>query len=235
MHGNQVPLGQKDISKNFDDWNCVKKQSEDEFLKLVAQVNRVILHKDETPFLHGVSQAPFGVSIESITPTQDLSSKKLIVIRGPLGVGKTTISKLLANSLVYNYLSLDKIIDDNNLSANDGIPLENFIKSNEIVFKSCVSDKINLLCGCFYYKDQVEDLKSKFRGNVLFITLFSSLKVCIERDSKREKVFGKESAEFVFSMVDNVKEGYYIDNEVLTVSETLEKVSDYINQIKMFS
>ena len=50
------------------------KMSEDEFLKLVEQVNNVLLHQDETPFLHGVSQAPFGVSKESIAPSQNLSS-----------------------------------------------------------------------------------------------------------------------------------------------------------------
>lgn len=50
------------------------KMSEDEFLQLVNQVNKTLVQQDETPFLHGVSQAPFGVSNISIAPTQNLSS-----------------------------------------------------------------------------------------------------------------------------------------------------------------
>ncbi len=34
---------------------------------------------------------------------------KIIIIRGPLGVGKTTIAKLLADKIGAQYLSLDKI------------------------------------------------------------------------------------------------------------------------------
>ena len=56
--------------------------------------------------------------------------KKVIIIRGSLGVGKTTISKLLAKELHAEYLSLDKILKDNNLEGTNGIPLENFLKAN---------------------------------------------------------------------------------------------------------
>jgi len=61
--------------------------------------------------------------------------KKLIIIRGPLGVGKTTVSKILSQKLHAEYLSLDKILDDNNLIPpdSDGVPLESYLKANEII------------------------------------------------------------------------------------------------------
>ena len=61
--------------------------------------------------------------------------KKLIIIRGPLGVGKTTVSQLLSQNLHLEYLSLDQIIDDNKLvpANSDGIPLESYLKANQII------------------------------------------------------------------------------------------------------
>jgi hypothetical protein len=38
--------------------------------------------------------------------------KKLIIIRGSLGVGKTTVSQLLSQNFHLEYLSLDQIVDD---------------------------------------------------------------------------------------------------------------------------
>lgn len=156
--------------------------------------------------------------------------KQIIVIRGPLGVGKSTISKIIASKLNAEYLSLDHIISDNNLNTEDGITLENFLKSNDIILDIVYKSKNEhfILDGCFYYIEQVEDLKHKFKGNVAFITLRGSLQKCIERDSNRSKAYGKDSATFVFNMTEGVKVGYEIWNENLTIDKTVEKVLEFI-------
>ncbi len=156
--------------------------------------------------------------------------KKLIVIRGALGVGKSTISKIVASKLNAEYILLDHIITDNRLDSDNGIPLENFIKSNDIVLKQINNskNKLFILDGCFYYSEQIKDLKQKFKDEVIFITLKGSLQKCIERDSYREKVYGKDSATFVFNMTEGVKVGYEIWNENLTIDETVKKVLEYI-------
>ncbi|MBI2411205.1 MAG: AAA family ATPase [Candidatus Kerfeldbacteria bacterium] len=84
---------------------------------------------------------------------------KLIVIRGPLGVGKTTISKIVAQKLHAEYLSLDEIIDSNNLAGDEGIPFESFLKANEIIFDiASKNSNCFVIDGCFYYQEQIDDL-----------------------------------------------------------------------------
>ncbi len=58
-----------------------------------------------------------------------------IIIRGPLSIGKSTISKKLGDILNADYISIDKILEENKLDnvVGKGIPLENFIKGNNIV------------------------------------------------------------------------------------------------------
>jgi cytidylate kinase len=149
----------------------------------------------------------------------------IILIRGPLGVGKTTVAKLLAKRLKAKYLSLDKILEDNNLDCADGIPVKNFLKANEII-KSLIKNCKNpvVLDGCFYYQKQVDDLKLKFGLGLTIFTLVSSVEKCIERDSKRKKVYGEDSARFVHSITTKIKAGHEIDTENLTVEETVEKI-----------
>lgn len=60
-----------------------------------------------------------------------------IIIRGPLGCGKTTTSKRLSKVLNAEYISIDKVLEEHDLDNIDPelecIPVENFIKANEIV------------------------------------------------------------------------------------------------------
>ena len=114
--------------------------------------------------------------------------KKLIIIRGPLGVGKTTVSKVLAQNLHLEYLSLDQIVDDNKLVPPDadGIPLETYLIANQIIIDlTTKSESSFIIDGCFYYQEQIDDLIKKFYGNVEIFTLISHVEKCIERDSKR--------------------------------------------------
>jgi len=154
---------------------------------------------------------------------------KIIVIRGPLGVGKTTIAKLLADKIGAQYLSLDKILKDNNLEGKDAIPVEKFLKANNIILKTIKNSKNSFIIdGCFYYQEQIDDLKSKFPNDIIFFSLVSSVKKCITRDSQREKAYGKESAEYVHMITTKIKEGYEIDNANLSIPETINKIIEKI-------
>lgn len=156
--------------------------------------------------------------------------KNLILIRGPLGVGKTTVAKILTEKLQAEYLSLDKIIDDNNLAGTDGIPLESFLKANEIILELAgKNDKIFIVDGCFYYQEQIDDIKKKFGNKIIIFSLVSSVEKCIKRDSKREKVYGEDSARFVHMVTTKIQAGYEIDNSDLTVTETVEKIIETLN------
>jgi len=80
--------------------------------------------------------------------------KKLIIIRGPLGVGKTTISKILAKNIHAEYISVDKFLKDHSV--------ESTLNSNKII-SNIVKDSNNsfVIDGCFYYQEQIDDLKKK--------------------------------------------------------------------------
>ena len=156
---------------------------------------------------------------------------KLIIIRGPLGVGKTTVSKILAQNLRARYVSLDQIVDDNKLVAPnaDGIPLESYLKANEIILNFAnKSDKTYIIDGCFYYQEQIDDLVNKFNNDVVIFTLVSDVQTCIQRDSQRPKVYGEDSTRYVHMVTTKVKAGYEIDNTNLTTEETVKKILDKI-------
>jgi len=150
---------------------------------------------------------------------------KIIIIRGPLGVGKTTIAKSLAEKIDAEYISLDKILKDNNLEEKDGIPLENFLQTNSIISKIInKNEKTFIIDGCFYYQEQINDLKSKFPNDIMFFSLISGVEKCIERDAQRDIVYGKESTEYVHMITTKIKEGYEIDNTDLSIPETLNRI-----------
>jgi len=155
---------------------------------------------------------------------------KLIVIRGPLGVGKTTVSKILTQNLNIEYLSLDQILKDNDLEGTDGIPLKNFLKGNKIISEIANKSKNSFIIdGCFYYEEQINDLKKKFDNDVIIFTLNSDVEKCIERDSKRTKVYGEDSARFVHMVTTKIQVGHKIDNSNLSIEETVEKIMNIIN------
>lgn len=59
-----------------------------------------------------------------------------IIIRGPLGIGKSTIAQKLAKPLDAQYISVDKVLEEHNLDKvkdEKWIPAENFIKAQEII------------------------------------------------------------------------------------------------------
>lgn len=86
-----------------------------------------------------------------------------IIIRGPAGVGKTTIAKELARNLDADYFSFDEIMEANKLDTiiGDGIPSKNFVKANEIVLDLIKNKDRVILDGCFYRKEQIDHLLHK--------------------------------------------------------------------------
>ncbi len=160
---------------------------------------------------------------------------QVLVIRGPLGVGKTTVSKMLAQKLNAEYISLDQILDDNHLVAPDadGIPVEAYLKANEIIMeKVSRTDTTCIVDGCFYYQEQIDDLTKKCAGNIEFFSLVSDVEKCIERDSKRPKVFGEDSARYVHMITTKIKAGIEIDTNNLTVEETVDKIVKILDEPK---
>jgi len=156
--------------------------------------------------------------------------KYYIIIRGPLGIGKTTIAKELSKKIKAEYIAYDRIIDEYELHKDQEegyISQKSFFKVNEIVIKqvnSAINKKPVILDGNFYWKSQIDDLIDKLKHPHYVFTLKAPLETCIERDDKREKTHGKDAAEAVYKKSTSFDYGIQIN----TNNKTKEQVIDEI-------
>ncbi|MBS3152297.1 AAA family ATPase [Candidatus Woesearchaeota archaeon] len=160
-----------------------------------------------------------------------------IMIRGPLGIGKSTIAKRLTRALRGTYLSMDKIVDKNRVTkkpAKDGMmDTRNFLKANEvmlpIVRELLSKGKFAITDGCFYRKEQIVDIINKLgEDKVLVFDLKAPLKVCIERDKNRKLTYGSDAARVVYNAVSKFNYGIKIDTNGKTEEEVVKKILEYI-------
>lgn len=159
---------------------------------------------------------------------------KSVVIRGPLGVGKSTIAKVIAEKIGGVYISVDEVLDQNGLDKaveGEGIPLENFLKANELIAQQARraegQNKQVVIDGNFYHKKQIDQLVSILENAAVF-TLKASVETCIARDAARENPYGEDAARAVHMFVSAFDYGTVIDTETQTVQETIRSVMSYI-------
>ena len=162
-----------------------------------------------------------------------------IIIRGPLGCGKSTISKELANILNAKYVSIDKIVDDTKLIPREKeegyISQKSFIKANEIAVER-VKDSLKrgegvIFDGNFYWKSQIEDLISRLSFPHYVFTLKAPLEVCIERDKGRKELIGKDAARVVYKKVSEFDYGTVIDVNK-SLEDSLKEIRGYLKRVK---
>ena len=141
-----------------------------------------------------------------------------IIIRGPLGCGKSTIAKELSKILEAKCFLIDEVVDKHKLfkDKEEGYISQNtFIKANEIIVpeaKKILNKGTPVIFdGNFYWKSQIEDLVKRLKYPHRIFTLKAPLKVCIDRDKKREKALGKDAARVVYKKTTEFDYGTIID------------------------
>ena len=159
-----------------------------------------------------------------------------IIIRGPLGVGKSTIAKKLAKILHAEYVSIDTVLEKYGLDKvkiEKWIPAKNFIKATEIILpkikEKLSHGKILILEANFYHKKQIEHLVQNLSFPRYAFTLKAPLEVCIRRDSKRKKTLGKEATEAVYKLVSCFDYGTIIDTNKKTIDKIVKEIISYID------
>ncbi|MFA5948369.1 MAG: AAA family ATPase [Candidatus Gracilibacteria bacterium] len=158
-----------------------------------------------------------------------------IIIRGPLGSGKSTISETLANILDAKYIGIDEILEKHGLDKMPPdapcIPAENFIKANEIVLpeakKLLKKGKIVIFDACFYHKEVIEHLVRNLPFDNYIFTLKAPLELCIKRDSERSKTHGEGAAWAVHSLVSKFDYGTNID-VTGNLEDTMKDIISYL-------
>ncbi len=159
-----------------------------------------------------------------------------IIIRGPLGIGKSTIAKELSKSLNAKYISIDMILEEYGLDKvkadAECIPAKNFIKADEIIIpeanKSLKKGKKVVFDACFYHKQHIEHLTQRLNYPHQVFTLKASLETCIKRDKNRKKTHGKEAAKAVYKLVSRFDYGISVNTDNKTINEVVKEILSYL-------
>jgi len=142
-----------------------------------------------------------------------------IIIRGTAGVGKSTISKMLAKEMGAKVFHFDKIMKDLNLDYIKGekwIPLWKFLKADRAIinnFNKELSSNPIIIDGNFYFKTHIKDLIRKINAKGFIFTLKADLKECIKRDKTRKNCLGEKAVLDVFKFTDKVSHGFVINTK----------------------
>ena len=160
-----------------------------------------------------------------------------IIIRGSLGCGKSTIAIALSKILNAEYIPFDKVLEENGLDrVDEDFTPEDFIKADNIVLpkvrKSLSEEKIVIFDGCFYFKEQIQHLEKSipFKGYVF--SLKAKLETCIDRDSKRKRVYGEKAAREVFELMRKFEYGTSINTESKTEEEVVKEILSFLPKLK---
>jgi len=164
-----------------------------------------------------------------------ISMTYFIIIRGPLGCGKTTIAKRLSKILNAEYISIDKVLEEHDLDNIDSevecIPVENFIKANEIVIprvkEKLKRGKIVIFDACFYHKEPIENLIQELSYPHYIFTLKAPVEVCMERDNKRSKSYGEDAVKAVHKLVSRFDYGIIIDG-TKSLDECIKEILSHL-------
>jgi predicted kinase len=157
-----------------------------------------------------------------------------VVIRGPAGIGKSTIAKKLADILSGYYISFDEIMKKNKLDTivDDGIPAENFVKANVLVIpqarEKLKNNKIVIFDGCFYRGEQIQHLKKSLAFKHFLFSLKAPLKECLERNKTRKKPMNNKAIKEVYHLVSVLQIGIEIDTSEKTEIEVVSKILKYL-------
>lgn len=171
---------------------------------------------------------------------KEITNHFVVIIAGPTGVGKTTLSKLLSKKYNCSYISEDEISkqffphiykdveDDPEKMRLIEDKLFGQIKINFYNGASIVVDCINL------NKKFIENIKNEFKENLIIKILFPSIKITFGRDEKRDGwTSGKDVVEKFYKKYESLKniigKENFIDTSHQKPEDTLEIIVNNIN------
>jgi predicted kinase len=171
-----------------------------------------------------------------------------LVVRGPLGVGKSTVSAAIARSLGADHVPIDRILEEHDLEEwdDDRISLRSFLRANEfagdLARGSFARGRPVVFDGCFYWREQLDDLVRRLDVPHLIFTLEAPLSVCAARDRTRPlprpegprggDQLGAEAAAAVFKLVADAPCGTPVDatgSVEATVAAILAQLADLVS------
>jgi predicted kinase len=151
------------------------------------------------------------------------------VLRGPLGAGKTTLAERLAHCLGGQVVSIDRILEVNDLERwEDGYVSEgSFLRANRFALTAAEPLLRHgtpvVFDGNFYWRSVVLDLLQRLTYPGVVFTLHLPMELCAVRDAGRPRPLGPEAVRDVYRKVATFDYGIGIDASG-TVDETVSRL-----------
>lgn len=139
------------------------------------------------------------------------------IVRGPLGVGKTEVSRRVAAAIGGTHVSIDEILATNDLEEWDGdaISEASFRRANRFAVERARAALDGgtpaVIDGNFYWRSAIEELVEQLSFPHLICTLNAPLARCIERDAARASPHGAEATRQVYERTMAFSYGTVID------------------------
>lgn len=159
----------------------------------------------------------------------------VVVIRGPMASGKSTIAHALAGRIGGVVVSIDRILEERGLEEwEEGrrpgtrhITERAFLRANDWVVDEAdrhrAEGRSSIIDGNFYWRSVLEDLLERILVRREVFTLTLPLSVCVERNARRVRPIGDASdVQMVYDKVTEFEAGRPVDasgtpEEVLSV------------------
>ncbi|MDO8598518.1 MAG: ATP-binding protein, partial [bacterium] len=142
-----------------------------------------------------------------------------VIIRGPLGSGKTTVARRLAGEIGAEYFSIDQALEDRGVDHvgpdEECIPALNFLAAQEAMLpsirESLARGRPVIVDGNFYHREQIDHLVRALPFPNAIFALEAPVELCIARDRARSKPLGEDAARAVHHLVSRFHAGIAID------------------------
>lgn len=162
---------------------------------------------------------------------QHSGAVSVVIIRGPLGVGKTTVAKWVAEKMGGQYFSIDTALDAFGFAKTEGdYCVEDFIRTQERLLPH-IQQALQMgypviLDGNFYFTEQIAYWSQKVAVPVHLFTLIGSLEECIRRDRFRAWPYGEVATRAIYGLVMNkdIDPGIIIDTEKMIIMDIVQDI-----------
>ena len=158
---------------------------------------------------------------------------RIFLITGPAGVGKSTISKLIAKNLSKSVLiegdEIYHLVVGGYVSPwKEGNQLNLFWKNCKSIINNSLNEKFDVVFNYILSKEQVLNIKQSFKDcEIKFVCLMVNEKTIVERDKLRpiDCQMGERSLILLNEMKEeNFDKNYILDTSNLNELQTFEKI-----------
>ncbi len=151
-----------------------------------------------------------------------------VIVRGPLGAGKTTVAGALAGAVGAEVIAVDEILES---WTWDGGSEALFLRANDVVAERALPILTRgqpvVVDGNFYWASAIEDLLARLPFPHAVFSLDVPLAACIERDRRRPLSYGEEAVRAVFEKVRPVVWEETVDGSG-SVDETVRAIRSHL-------